>query len=50
MTEFEKTLHINGQTNTQIWARDNFLASRQRQCDNIIEHQGPVSEKKKFEK
>ena len=34
----------------QSWARDNFLALRQRQRDNVTEPQGPVRDQKKFEK
>ena len=34
----------------QSWARDNFLASGQRQRDNVTEPQGPVRDQKKFEK
>ena len=32
------------------WARDNFLASRQRQRDNVIEPRGPVRDQTKIEK
>ena len=31
----------------QSWARDNFLASRQRQQDNVTQPQGPVRDQKK---
>ena len=32
------------------WARNNCLASRQPQRDNVTEPQGPVRDQKKFEK
>ena len=34
----------------QSWARDNCLASRQRQRNNVTEPKGPVRNQKKFEK
>ena len=34
----------------QSWARENFLASRQRQRDNLTEPQGPVRDQKQFAK
>ena len=34
----------------QSWARDNVLASRQRQRDNVTEPQEPVRDQKKFKK
>ena len=38
----------NNLTRAGQWARDNYLASRQRQRDNIIQPQGPVRDQKKI--
>ena len=45
-----KGLYGTSRTKMQGWARDNFLASRQRQHDNVTEPQGPVRDQTKFEK
>ena len=39
-----------GIVQNQSWARDNFLASRQRQRNYVTEPQGPVRDQKKIQK
>ena len=49
-TKFKETETKKRMFHFQSWARHNFLASRQRQRDNVIYPHGPVRDQKKIEK